>query len=244
MFLCSGPQDIPLVYCLFYVIFVPLRWIYYRFKKWHYYLLVMSLAASFFFEVFGINKRHLTNYLKQLCMRQDFCYYANTIFLVDLLLYPKNEKLFMVCFSFAEVSFQSSFVTTCVSVSQLDLLHWLLCLVPWLISRDHWHGQLLSGVAALFLVRSISLLVFLYISYLVSVSYAMLDLGNECQMKCQLFVPSSTFIQVSDSMAISLFIWELRSFVFKIGATIKTHGFSQCMPCIRIDYAFKMQMIY
>ncbi|KAH9763219.1 glycerophosphocholine acyltransferase 1 [Citrus sinensis] len=33
---------------------------------------------------------------------QDFCYYANTIFLVDLLMYPKNEKLFMVCFSFAE----------------------------------------------------------------------------------------------------------------------------------------------
>ncbi|KAL0866762.1 hypothetical protein Bca101_045880 [Brassica carinata] len=54
----ARPQDIPLVYCFFYVIFVPLRW--------------------------------------------DFCYYANTIFLVDLLLYPKNEKLFMVCFSFAE----------------------------------------------------------------------------------------------------------------------------------------------
>lgn len=36
----SGPQDIPYVYCLFYVIFVPLRWIYYRFMKWHYYLLV------------------------------------------------------------------------------------------------------------------------------------------------------------------------------------------------------------
>ncbi|XP_074273625.1 glycerophosphocholine acyltransferase 1 isoform X1 [Silene latifolia] len=67
----ARPQDIPLVYCLFYVIFVPLRWIYYRYKKWHYYLL-------------------------------DFCYYANTISLVTLLLYPKNEKLFMVCFSFAE----------------------------------------------------------------------------------------------------------------------------------------------
>ena len=40
MSLFSGPQDIPLVYCFFYVIFVPLRWIYYRFKKWHYYLLV------------------------------------------------------------------------------------------------------------------------------------------------------------------------------------------------------------
>ncbi|ESR64796.1 hypothetical protein CICLE_v10010674mg [Citrus x clementina] len=67
----NRPHDIHYVYCLFYIIFVPLRWIYYRFKKWHYYLL-------------------------------DFCYYANTIFLVDLLMYPKNEKLFMVCFSFAE----------------------------------------------------------------------------------------------------------------------------------------------
>ncbi|XP_021902056.1 uncharacterized membrane protein C776.05 [Carica papaya] len=35
-------------------------------------------------------------------INKDFCYYANTIFLVDFLLYPKNEKLFMVCFSFAE----------------------------------------------------------------------------------------------------------------------------------------------
>ncbi|CAN6456149.1 unnamed protein product [Victoria cruziana] len=67
----SRPQDSPYVYCVFYVTFVPLRWIYYRFKKWHYYLL-------------------------------DFCYYANTIFLVMLLMYPRNEKLFMVCFSFAE----------------------------------------------------------------------------------------------------------------------------------------------
>ncbi|KAK9101460.1 hypothetical protein Scep_024890 [Stephania cephalantha] len=67
----ARPQDIPYVYCLWYVTFVPLRWIYYRFKKWHYYLL-------------------------------DFCYYANTFFLVMILLYPKNEKLFMVCFSFAE----------------------------------------------------------------------------------------------------------------------------------------------
>ncbi|KAI4335252.1 hypothetical protein L6164_013916 [Bauhinia variegata] len=67
----ARPQDIPYVYCFFYVTFVPLRWIYYKFKKWHYYLL-------------------------------DFCYYANTIFLVDLLFYPRNEKLFLVCFSFAE----------------------------------------------------------------------------------------------------------------------------------------------
>ena len=38
---------------------------------------------------------------------QDFCYYANTIFLVYLLFYPRNEKLFLVCFSFAEVSMLS-----------------------------------------------------------------------------------------------------------------------------------------
>ncbi|XP_045812115.1 glycerophosphocholine acyltransferase 1-like isoform X2 [Trifolium pratense] len=67
----ARPQDIPCVYCLFYIFFVPLRWIYYKFKKWHYYLL-------------------------------DFCYYANAIFVVDLLFYPQNERLFMVCFSFAE----------------------------------------------------------------------------------------------------------------------------------------------
>ncbi|KAF9680423.1 hypothetical protein SADUNF_Sadunf06G0119700 [Salix dunnii] len=67
----ARPQDIPYVYCFFYVTFVPLRWINYRFKKLHYYLL-------------------------------DFCYYANTIFVIHLVLYPKNEKLFMVCFSFAE----------------------------------------------------------------------------------------------------------------------------------------------
>ncbi|KAL9314641.1 hypothetical protein ACSQ67_020093 [Phaseolus vulgaris] len=67
----ARPEAVPLVYCVFYVVFVPLRWIYYRFKKWHYYLL-------------------------------DFCYYANTILLICLLFYPRNEKLFMVCFSFAE----------------------------------------------------------------------------------------------------------------------------------------------
>ncbi|GJM94075.1 hypothetical protein PR202_ga10689 [Eleusine coracana subsp. coracana] len=70
-FATSWVQDVPYVYCLFYVIFVPLRWIYYRYKKWHYYLL-------------------------------DFCYYANTFLLVMILFYPKDEKLFMVCFSFAE----------------------------------------------------------------------------------------------------------------------------------------------
>lgn len=67
----SRPQDIPSLYCLFFIVMAPLRWIYYRSKKWHYYLL-------------------------------DFCYYANAIFMLMLLYFPNNEKLFMVCFSFAE----------------------------------------------------------------------------------------------------------------------------------------------
>ncbi|XP_047320716.1 glycerophosphocholine acyltransferase 1-like [Impatiens glandulifera] len=67
----ARPQDVLYVYCVTYITFVPLRWIYYRYKKWHYYLL-------------------------------DFCYYANTISLVMLLFYPTHERLFMVCFSFAE----------------------------------------------------------------------------------------------------------------------------------------------
>ncbi|KAK1413836.1 hypothetical protein QVD17_29572 [Tagetes erecta] len=36
----ARPQDIRYVYCLIYIMFVPLRWVYYRYKKWHYYLLV------------------------------------------------------------------------------------------------------------------------------------------------------------------------------------------------------------
>nr|XP_024399926.1 uncharacterized membrane protein C776.05-like isoform X2 [Physcomitrium patens] len=67
----SRPDAIPKLYCLFFITVAPLRWIYYRMKKWHYY----------FF---------------------DFCYYANTIFVVMLLYFPKNDKLFLVCFSFAE----------------------------------------------------------------------------------------------------------------------------------------------
>lgn len=35
---------------------------------------------------------------------QDFCYYANAIFVVMLLYFPNNDKLFLICFSFAEVS--------------------------------------------------------------------------------------------------------------------------------------------
>ncbi|KAH9801976.1 glycerophosphocholine acyltransferase 1 [Citrus sinensis] len=139
----ARPHDIHYVYCLFYIIFVPLRWIYYRFKKWHYYLLVKSseellssrwlsrmLNVGLPFSLFLPRPREEHLYLCNLkylpamftllkflpCPRkmtseksemyalvcQDFCYYANTIFLVDPLMYPKNEKLFMVCFSFAE----------------------------------------------------------------------------------------------------------------------------------------------
>lgn len=34
---------------------------------------------------------------------QDFCYYANAIFVFLLLVQPDNEKLFMICFAFSEV---------------------------------------------------------------------------------------------------------------------------------------------
>ncbi|XP_024515484.1 uncharacterized membrane protein YGR149W [Selaginella moellendorffii] len=67
----SRPHEIPYLYCLFFLGIAPLRWIYYRTRKWHYYLL-------------------------------DFCYYANVIFMAMLLVFPNNEKLFMVCFSFSE----------------------------------------------------------------------------------------------------------------------------------------------
>lgn len=67
----SRPADIPKLYCLFFLTVAPLRWIYYRVKKWHYYLL-------------------------------DFCYYANAIFVVMLLFFPTNDKLFLICFSFSE----------------------------------------------------------------------------------------------------------------------------------------------
>jgi hypothetical protein len=42
--LLVGPQDVPYVYYLLHVTFVPLCWIYYLCKKWHYYLLVRPLV--------------------------------------------------------------------------------------------------------------------------------------------------------------------------------------------------------
>lgn len=36
----AGPDAIPKLYCLFFLTVAPLRWIYYRIKKWHYYFLV------------------------------------------------------------------------------------------------------------------------------------------------------------------------------------------------------------
>jgi hypothetical protein len=50
---CSGPQDFPYAYCFFYVTFVPLRWIYYRFKKSHYYLLVCCSLVYFLLLLTG-----------------------------------------------------------------------------------------------------------------------------------------------------------------------------------------------
>ncbi|CAL9194453.1 unnamed protein product, partial [Musa hybrid cultivar] len=95
----ARPQDVPYVYCFFYVTFVPLRWIYYRYKKWHYYLLVRT--HSVILETL-VNLPFFTMTNVVVLSENDFCYYANTFFLVMLLFFPKNEKLFMVCFSFAE----------------------------------------------------------------------------------------------------------------------------------------------
>lgn len=48
-FLGSRPQDIPSLYCLFFICVAPLRWIYYRFKKWHYFLLDFCYYANVIF---------------------------------------------------------------------------------------------------------------------------------------------------------------------------------------------------
>ncbi|CAM6086487.1 unnamed protein product [Calypogeia fissa] len=45
----SRPQDIPYLYCLFFITVAPLRWIYYRIKKWHYYLLDFCYYANAIF---------------------------------------------------------------------------------------------------------------------------------------------------------------------------------------------------
>lgn len=45
----SRPQDIPYLYCVFFIFVAPLRWIYYRIKKWHYYLLDFCYYANAIF---------------------------------------------------------------------------------------------------------------------------------------------------------------------------------------------------
>ncbi|XP_031473337.1 glycerophosphocholine acyltransferase 1 [Nymphaea colorata] len=116
----SRPQDSPYVYCVFYVTFVPLRWIYYRFKKWHYYLL-------------------------------DFCYYANTIFLFMLLMCPRSEKFFMVCFSFAEGPLAWALIVWRCSLvfSSLDkLVSVLIHLLPGLVffTIRWWDPNMIAGI--------------------------------------------------------------------------------------------------
>lgn len=61
------------------------------------------------------------------------------------------------------------YMDTCGYESLCILIYRLVCVLYCGFNcRDHWHGQLLCGVAAWFLVLLIRLLVFLYISYLVS----------------------------------------------------------------------------
>ncbi|KAI5067401.1 hypothetical protein GOP47_0017929 [Adiantum capillus-veneris] len=45
----SSPRHIPRLYCLFFIFVVPLRWMYYRIKKWHYYLLDFCYYANAIF---------------------------------------------------------------------------------------------------------------------------------------------------------------------------------------------------
>ncbi|KAJ0759302.1 putative glycerophosphocholine acyltransferase 1 [Helianthus annuus] len=90
----ARPQDVRYIYVLFYITFVPLRWIYYRYKKWHYYLL-------------------------------DFCYYANTIFLIMLLFYPRNQKLFMGPLAWALIVWRCSLVFSSVDKIVSVLIHLL-----------------------------------------------------------------------------------------------------------------------
>ncbi|KAL3830015.1 hypothetical protein ACJIZ3_018817 [Penstemon smallii] len=130
----ARPQDVRYLYCLFYIIFVPLRWIYYRYKKLHYYLLSITCVFEIsiaeldkWFKWWAYSELHIVSTIIWIRMSkdtpyaieekikeektlgthlflvvQDFCYYANTIFLIMLLFCPRNEKFFMVCFSFAE----------------------------------------------------------------------------------------------------------------------------------------------
>ncbi|KAJ1437151.1 hypothetical protein SESBI_03999 [Sesbania bispinosa] len=63
----------------------------------HSFSILCSTSSLFLFAGYTIGSR---NGITISC--SGFCYYANTIFLVYLLFYPRNEKLFMVCFSFAE----------------------------------------------------------------------------------------------------------------------------------------------
>ena len=101
----AGPQDIPYLYCAFFLTATPLRWVYYRSKKWHYFLLVSSRRHPS--GLCSLNPGSwvhgfMGSWVHGLAC-QDFCYYANLIFTVHLLFFPKREKLFMVCFAFAEV---------------------------------------------------------------------------------------------------------------------------------------------
>lgn len=47
---------------------------------------------------------HLSTQLNVPLLVQDFCYYANAIFVFLLLVQPDNERLFMICFAFSEVA--------------------------------------------------------------------------------------------------------------------------------------------
>ncbi|GBG60918.1 hypothetical protein CBR_g16039 [Chara braunii] len=47
----ARPQDIPYMYCMFFITVIPLRWVYYRSRKWHYFLLDFCYYANMIFMV-------------------------------------------------------------------------------------------------------------------------------------------------------------------------------------------------
>ncbi|KAF9592672.1 hypothetical protein IFM89_016749 [Coptis chinensis] len=67
-------------------------------------LFVFRHVRSSLMDILSIHEMALLSSGEQFYVSSnlDLCYYANTIFLVMLLLFPRNEKFFMVCFSFAE----------------------------------------------------------------------------------------------------------------------------------------------
>ena len=99
---------------------------------------------------------------------QDFCYYANTIFIVMLLFYPRNEKLFLVCFSFAEVS--------------TLFIHFCLYMIEFAVYFSHLTSGSMQGPLAWALIVWRCSLVFSSFDKIVSVLIHLLPGESDCPL--------------------------------------------------------------